>query len=97
MDFNLRWNQISKSMKTQLYIDKLATIFNPQAVFSDGTEAYRSPSEPQVNDYVTLRIRTGRENIDEVYLIYGENRQLMKKVSNDSLFDYYEEIGRAHV
>lgn len=90
MDLNLHWHQMSKSMKTQLYIDKLATIFNPQAVFSDGTEAYRSPAEPQVNDYVTLRIRTGRENIDKVYLIYGENRQLMKKVSNDSLFDYYE-------
>lgn len=90
MDFNVRWYQMSKSMKTQLYIDKLATIFNPQALFSDGTEAYRSPAEPQVNDYVTIRFRTGRENVDEVYLVYDKNRQLMNKVSNDSLFDYYE-------
>lgn len=90
MDLNVRWYQMSKSMKTQFYIDNLATIFNPQALFSDGTKAYRSPAEPQVNDYVTIRFRAGRENIDSVYLVYGENRQKMQKVSNDRVFDYYE-------
>ena len=90
MDLNVRWYQMSKSMKTQFYIDNLATIFNPQALFSDGTKAYRSPAEPQVNEYVTIRFRAGRENIDEVYLVCGKIRQRMQKVSNDRVFDYYE-------
>ena len=90
MDLNIQLYQMSKSMRTQLYIDNLTAIFNPQAIFSDGTSAYRSPAEPKENDYVTLRLRAGRENVDEVYLIYGEERQLMWKVSNDRLFDYYE-------
>ena len=90
MDINVRLSQMSKALRTQFYIDNLAMIFNPQALFSDGTKEYRSPAEPKENEYVTIRFRAGRENVDEVYLICGENRQLMSKVSNDRLFDYYE-------
>lgn len=57
MDLNVKLYQMSKSMKTQLYIDNLTAIFNPRALFSDGTSAYRSPAEPMENDYVTLRIK----------------------------------------
>lgn len=90
MDLNVRLYQMSKTMKTQLYIDNLTMIFNPQALFSDGTEQYRSPAEPQVNDYVKIRFRAGRENIDQVFMITSDIRQRMEKVSNDRLFDYYE-------
>ena len=47
MDLNVQLYQMSKSMKTQLYIDNLTAIFNPQALFSDGTSAYRLPAEPK--------------------------------------------------
>lgn len=90
MDISVRLSQMSKALRTQFYIDNLAMIFNPQALFSDGTKEYRSPAEPQENEYVTIRFRAGRENVDEVYLICGESRQLMRKVSNDRVFDYYE-------
>ena len=39
MELNIRLNQMSKSLKTQFYIDNLAMIFNPQALFSDGTRS----------------------------------------------------------
>lgn len=90
MELNMQWHQMSNSMKTQVYIDNLTVIFNPQALFSDGTESYRIPSEPQVNDYVKIRFRAGRENIDKVYFVCDGTRQLMVKTSNDRLFDYYE-------
>ena len=98
MDFNVRFDKMSKAMKTQLFIDNLTMIFNPQALFSDGTPFYRIPSEPGENELVRIRFRSARENVDEVYLVCGNDRQLMEKTSNDRLFDYYEgtiQIGRA--
>ena len=41
MDLNVRLAKMTKAMKTQLFIDNLTTIFNPQALFSDGTAQYR--------------------------------------------------------
>ena len=65
-------------------------IFNPQALFSDGTASYRNPSEPDCFEEVHLRFRTGRENVDEVILVFDEQRYTMQKVANDKMFDYYE-------
>ena len=90
MDLNVHMYQMSKAMKTQLYLDNLTMIFNPQALFSDGTEQYRIPAEPKENEYVRIRFRAGRENIDQVFLITNDVRQKMEKISNDRLFDYYE-------
>ncbi len=91
MDLNMRLHQMSSAMKTQLYIENLTSIFNPQALFSDGTENYRFPAEPEVNDFVTIRLRTGRENVDSAYLVVDNNeRYLMRKTYNDRYFDYYE-------
>ena len=90
MDFSVRFDKMTKAMKAQLFIDNLTMIFDPQALFSDGTSLYRIPSEPQVNDLVRIRFRAGRENVDIVYLVCGDDRKIMQKVSNDRLFDYYE-------
>ena len=91
MDLNVRLAKMTKAMKTQLFIDNLTTIFNPQALFSDGTAQYRIPPEPKANESVKLRFRTGRENIDRVVLVVcADTRIEMKKVYNDRLFDYYE-------
>ena len=48
MDFNVRFDRMSKAMKTQLFIDNLTMIFNPQALFSDGTRLYRIPDRKSV-------------------------------------------------
>ena len=91
MDLNVRLAKMTKAMKTQLFIDNLTTIFNPQALFSDGTAQYRIPPEPKANESVKLRFRTGRENIDSVVLVVCTDTRIeMKKVYNDRLFDYYE-------
>lgn len=90
MDINIPFYKMSKAQKTQLYMDNLTVIFNPQALFSDGTAFYRNPSEPDCFEEVHLRFRTGRENVDEVILVFDEQRYTMQKVANDKMFDYYE-------
>lgn len=90
MDLNVQFYKMSKQMKTQLYLDNLTTIFNPQALFADGTEFYRCPSEPDPYDRVRLRLRCARENLDSVILVFNDRRIEMKKLYNDRLFDYYE-------
>lgn len=90
MDINIPFYKMSKAQKTQLYMDNLTVIFNPQALFSDGTAFYRNPSEPDCFEEVNLRFRTGRENVDEVILVFDEQRYTMQKVANDKKFDYYE-------
>lgn len=42
MDINIPFYKMSKAQKTQLYMDNLTVIFNPQALFSDGTAFYRN-------------------------------------------------------
>lgn len=90
MDINIPFYKMSKAQKTQLYMDNLTVIFNPQALFSDGTAFYRNPSEPDCFEEVHLRFRTGRENVDEVILVFDEQRYTMQKIANDKMFDYYE-------
>lgn len=90
MDLNVQFYRMSKQMKTQLYLDNLTTIFNPQALFADGTEFYRCPAEPDPYDRVRLRLRCARENLDGVILVFNDERIEMEKLYNDRLFDYYE-------
>lgn len=91
MDLNVPFYKMSDAMKTQVYLENLTVIFNPQALFSDGTAEYRMPPEPGAFEHVKLRFRSGRENVDEVVLVFAGQRYPMEKVANDRLFDYYEQ------
>lgn len=62
---------------------------NQEALFSDETGYYRSPSEPRRGDPVTIKFRTAHENVDTVTLICGSFRQKMKRSYSQGLFDYY--------
>lgn len=90
MDININFNQLSKNEKLRIYIENLTPILNRKALFSDGTKEYRNPAEPMPYDRVTIRFRTGKANVDEVYLITTKERVLMKKVESNQIFDYYE-------
>lgn len=63
---------------------------NERAVFSDGTQAFRTPAEPMPGDVVEIRLRTAVNNADEVYLCLTEEKINMQKATSDSLFDYYQ-------
>ena len=61
-----------------------------QALFSDGTSFYRNPPEPSEKDTTTIRMRTAKDNVDEVLLCYGEQKVRMYRAFSDRLFDFYE-------
>ncbi len=65
-------------------------MLNINALFSDGTNGYRIPCEPMENDIVTIRFRTGKDNVDQVCLVTDEGSNKLEKTISDKLFDYYE-------
>lgn len=87
---NINFEQLSRGEKTYLYINNMTQALNQSALFSDGTEEYRSPAEPMPYDKVKLRFRTARDNVDFVYLVTNTEKLKMEKCYDDRLFDYYE-------
>ena len=71
------------------YIYNTKSALNFGALFADGTESYRSPTEINLGDSVTLRFRTSVDNVDRVYLVLDGDRYRMTLERSDELFDYY--------
>lgn len=71
------------------YILNMRAVLNKDALFSDSTEYYRSPSEPKAGELVIIRFRTQKNNVDAVYLVSGEKKQKMKIYKTMKGFDYY--------
>jgi alpha-glucosidase len=81
--------QKTGSRKLQEYVARMRPVFRSRAVFSDETEEYRTPFEAKPGDQVTVRIRTLKNNVDEVYFISGAIRKQMEVVETSHGFDYY--------
>ena len=75
--------KLSISMNPKYHIDK-------RALFCDETAEYRFPAEPECNQEVTIRFRTAKDNVDQVYLIYSNTEVKMEKVETAGRFDYYQ-------
>lgn len=83
--------EYSKQKKRrQEYILQMRPVFNKDALFSDSTENYRIPMEPVPGDRVTIRFRTLKNNVDEVYLVVQGFRIPMHMEETKGGFDYYE-------
>ncbi len=78
------------TIDTARYILNMRPVFNIQALFSDETENFVTPMEPDPGDSVRIRLRTAANNVDVVHLIYGEHRQIMKLAYRKGSFEYYE-------
>ncbi|GLB28635.1 hypothetical protein LAD12857_05580 [Lacrimispora amygdalina] len=65
---------------------------NKDALFTDETDSFRFPSEPEEGDEVVLLFRTAANNADVVsYIEAGSSLgSAMIKTDTDNLFDYYE-------
>ena len=61
-----------------------------EALFCSATEDYRIPPEPDEDQDVLLRFRTGRDNAEHVYYVEDGAEVEIDKVETDGLFDYYE-------
>lgn len=85
--FNLE--KIKKLENNQQYICNMRPVFNRRALFTDTTEEYVSPVEPEAYDQVTIRFRTAINNVDRVSLVLGSENYIMSKVESDKHFDFY--------
>jgi alpha-glucosidase len=83
-------NSFSPNYKKLFYMMNAEPCLNRNALFSDATEEYRSPVQPDKNEDVTIRFRTASYNVDAVWLVTTVGRFRMKKTAKDELFDYFE-------
>ncbi|MBQ8305868.1 MAG: glycoside hydrolase family 13 protein [Blautia sp.] len=74
------------------YMLNMRPILNRSAIYSDGSEYFRSPVTPKSGDEVHIRIRTARNNIDGAMLVADRERYPMKVVMSRNGFDYYEAV-----
>ena len=61
-----------------------------KAFFSDTTEDYLMPPEPDLNQNVTIRLRTGKNDAQVCFLVVYGSHLRMHLVESDECFDYYE-------
>ncbi len=80
----------SETNRKMRYMLNMRAVLNKKALFSDGTEDFRRPSEPKAGDRVRIRFRTQRNNVDGVDLIWNNDRIEMQVASTARSFDYYE-------
>ena len=51
----MEWNKIQYLNKVQYYILGMRPVFRPSALFSDETDNYVTPMEPEIGETVTIR------------------------------------------
>ena len=79
----------SQAACTARYVMEMAPTLNLDALFSDESPSYVEPFEPAVGDTVTIRVRTARANVDEVWILSDHLRERMEYERTSGLFDYY--------
>lgn len=82
-------NRLMKAEHDRRYIAGMRPVFNRKALFSDTTEDYITPAEPNPYAQITIRFRGAINNIDRVFLVNKGNKQLMMRESSDDYFDYF--------
>ena len=85
----MNYENLNDARKIQEYVTNMRPTFNKRAVFSDETENYRTPAEPEAGDTVNIRIRTKKNNVDFIFLVYDDVRQPMEWMESKDGFDYY--------
>ncbi len=73
-----------------LYLSSMKPILNKKALFSDPSDEYVIPMEPNPYGLIKIRFRTAKNNVDYVFLICKNDRIMMQKYQTINAFDYYE-------
>lgn len=81
--------RLMKAEYDRQYITEMRPVLNRKALFSDTTENFLNPAEPGSYSPATIRFRTAANNIDRVFLVTKDSRNLMMKESGDEYFDYF--------
>lgn len=84
------FEDVSDNEKKLLYLLNVRPVLNLRALFSDTTKTYRNPPEPGMNEQVTIRLRTAKYNVDDVWVVVNNQPIKMIRGFSDQLFDYFE-------
>ena len=79
-----------KTTRNLAYITSMKPLINKRGFFTDMTGDYVIPPEPNPYGIVRIRFRTTRNNVDTIYLVTADEKNLMYRVEQDEEFDYYE-------
>ncbi|MBQ9593639.1 MAG: glycoside hydrolase family 13 protein [Lachnospiraceae bacterium] len=94
MRFEVDWDALPYTDRVRYYLDSVVENFNHEAVFTDVTEQFVQPFDPDPGDTVTVRIRVGAGQVDRVYVIVrheDKRRRLrMRSVRTENEFEYFE-------
>ena len=83
---------LSRTEKKLIYIHSMKPILNKALLYSDCTEWYVSPAEPEPHSDVTIRFRTGVADVDQVLFCDYETEQEMTLAETVGDFDFFEII-----
>lgn len=73
-----------------LYLSSMKPVLNKRALFSDPSDEYVIPMEPNPYGLIKVRFRTAKNNVDHVFFICKNDRVMMHKYQTINAFDYYE-------
>ncbi|MBQ8591829.1 MAG: glycoside hydrolase family 13 protein [Lachnospiraceae bacterium] len=84
------YNRYQKAEQDLQYISGMRPVLRKRALYTDTTENYITPAEPSIYAEVKVRFRTAKNNVDRVFMVIGNEKELMMKEESDDTFDYYE-------
>ena len=70
------YDNFSKRERQHYYMNSMRPILDKKALFSDTTEEYLIPAEPNPYAEITIRFRCAKNNIDHVYFVCEKSRDL---------------------
>ncbi len=74
----------------RIYMMTMTPTLHTKGLFSDVTEDYVSPLEPEPYSQVKIRFRAEKRNVKHVFLICNGDRILMDYKESVGIFDYFE-------
>ncbi len=89
MFVNVPLDYLNNLERLSLYARMDREILNFEAIFSDETENFVSDTQPSPGDTVTIKLRTGKNNIDSASLHLQNDTLNMERLYSEGLFDYY--------
>ncbi|MCD8119281.1 MAG: glycoside hydrolase family 13 protein [Lachnospiraceae bacterium] len=76
--------------KKLIYMQMSSPVLRRGALFSDQAENYVVPTNPKCFETVTIRLRTGTDNVDHVYIYVDDDEIEMSYAYTRRGFDFYE-------
>lgn len=84
-------NQSTQDLRKKMrYIANMGPVLNKHAIYSDTSESFCTPQSVCAGEKLTIRLRTGHENVDGAFVVTKNGKREMKCARSRNGYDYYE-------